>query len=1106
MNLSVKEKQTFFIELIHFYKNMCHFKMKKYLVYFLFSISCILPKKTVAQVPAVPADTSSSLVLLEQAWNHFYDNKMDMAYLLADSSYIALTDIYGKNHEAVAEALEVKVKSLNTMGLFNEALPYAKEAVAIRKQVLKPTDLKLGYSYNDLGYTYDGLGDFEIAIKQKLSAKTIFEYIYKQPHDDLLKIYLNIGASYFDLRQINTAKDYLEKGIAMTRKLYGNDNNIYIQHYYNNLGAVYEELGLFDKGKELKKKALDLKVDMYGENHSEVASAYLNYAKSLHFQGRHKEAIAHLKKAVEIYKTTLGDSHPILANAYLSLCAANNEYKEHDKAIVYGEMAIHQLSLSNIKTHPLIAQAYNNIAAAYENLGQHEKSLEVYEKSLDMFYQIYQGGHLSIAETSANMGVPLQGLGEFDKAITYYRKAIPIIDANLGKMHFYAVFSYNGLGIAYLKKADYKKAFEALDTALLIKKKTFGKDHTEVSISLINLANAYVEIKNYKKAIGLYDESINIIEKLKNNIAEEIYYNLKTKIEQGKGKAFWELYKDNGKEEYLKLSRAFFEQSLESIKKQILSVSSKGFDKVLSSEIKRTAEMAVSVNMVSQQDVNKCFAYSELSKGFQLLEGMKKADVAHFSGISDSLLQKEYNFQNRIDFLEKVISGNAGIVAPDSLIPFYKKELLELNNQYEKLVKIYKQKNRPYFDAKFRIDFTTVSQVQTYLSDTSEMLLEYFTGDSSIFIFTIKKGDYQVHEIKKDFPLEDWVKQLQNGLSGYYGKSKNERTDDLYKATLKDYLEAAPKLYEKLIAPIKDLLTDEVILIPDGVLGYVPFGALLTGKPKSVSNFASYPFLLNGHQFSYCYSATLLREMKEKRHKNPPTKSLVAFAPFYEGSYVKLDDEFGAGLDTIIASLGQPSFSSSLPRKELTELPDSGEEVFAASKIWNGDYFINSDATEGQFNQVAGGYRIVHLSTHGIADPRVGDYSYLAFAEQRDSIENEYLYVRDLYNLQLNADLVVLSACETAVGELQRGEGIISLARAFAYAGAKSILTTLWVVDDAASKDLTKEFYLQLKQGKKKDEALRLAKMKLMKVNKNSRKHPFFWAAMIPVGDMSAVD
>jgi CHAT domain-containing protein len=173
--------------------------------------------------------------------------------------------------------------------------------------------------------------------------------------------------------------------------------------------------------------------------------------------------------------------------------------------------------------------------------------------------------------------------------------------------------------------------------------------------------------------------------------------------------------------------------------------------------------------------------------------------------------------------------------------------------------------------------------------------------------------------------------------------------------------------------------------------------------------------------------------------------------------------------------------------------------------MYKGDYFVNSDATEQKFYDVAGDYRMVHLSTHGVADARQGDYSYLAFAEQKDSIENEFLYVRDIYNTQLNADLVFLSACETAQGELQRGEGIISLARAFAYAGAKSIITTLWQVDDAATKDISIEFYKNLKKGLTKDFALRQAKLRHIKSARSAQKHPFFWAAMIGIGDMGVV-
>ncbi len=156
-------------------------------------------------------------------------------------------------------------------------------------------------------------------------------------------------------------------------------------------------------------------------------------------------------------------------------------------------------------------------------------------------------------------------------------------------------------------------------------------------------------------------------------------------------------------------------------------------------------------------------------------------------------------------------------------------------------------------------------------------------------------------------------------------------------------------------------------------------------------------------------------------------------------------------------------------------------------------------ATEDQFVKEAGQYRVLHLATHGKANDREGDYSFLAFTEQKDSLENELLYVRDIYNLALNAELVTLSACETGIGKLQKGEGIISLARAFAYAGAGSIVTSLWSVNDEQTKDLMLLFYRELQRGKPKNEALQSAKRQLAA---QPGSHPFYWAGFVAIGDM----
>lgn len=389
--------------------------------------------------------------------------------------------------------------------------------------------------------------------------------------------------------------------------------------------------------------------------------------------------------------------------------------------------------------------------------------------------------------------------------------------------------------------------------------------------------------------------------------------------------------------------------------------------------------------------------------------------------------------------------------------------------------------------------------------DRTQTILEYTVSDNHIFIFIIRPDTFHLVQLKKDFPLDSLVKKMQHGLYGYYTESVDKRTNFLYKTSLSDYVKASHEMYQKILAPVEHLLTSELIIVPDGVLGYVPFEALLKTMPEKLSQFASYNYMLNDHTISYNYSAALWHEMKTKKHKKEALKTLIAFAPFYEGSYEKLDSTIEVVFDTLSDGRDTVVLEEGVTRKKFLTLPSSGIEASTISKMWNGDYYVNSDATEQKFYENAKNYRIIHLSTHGVADARQGDYSYLAFSEQEDTLENEFLYVRDLYNIQLNADLVFLSACETAQGELQRGEGIISLARAFAFAGAKSIITSLWQMQDTATKDISIQFYKNLRRGQPKDVALQKAKINYIKKAKSPQKHPFFWAGFIALGDMSKI-
>lgn len=417
---------------------------------------------------------------------------------------------------------------------------------------------------------------------------------------------------------------------------------------------------------------------------------------------------------------------------------------------------------------------------------------------------------------------------------------------------------------------------------------------------------------------------------------------------------------------------------------------------------------------------------------------------------------------------------------------YLKRDIEMLRRQHDKLLYQLQLKYPEYYSRISTSEIIPFEEYQTKILGEDQALLQYLITDTTIFLTCLRKNDFTHRFIKKDFPLDLWIAELRHSLTAFHtDPAQANNYDSLSEA----YTSLAYRLYEKLLAPIADSLTQHLIIVPDGALGYLPFEALLTAPAAVPTRWQEHAYLLKKHSISYAFSATMLREMTVHPHLHEPKVNFYGFAPRYNGDTTLLSALF-AGADL---------------RKDLAPLPHTGEEVYKAAKLMGGKYFTGRDASEANFRALAPEARILHLATHGQANDKTGDYSFLVFADQQDSTENEILYARDIYNLQVNADLVTLSACETGIGELQSSEGIISLARAFAYAGAKSIITSLWSVNDSKTKDLMISFYKNLRKGMLKDDALRQAKLDFLKRNKGHKAHPFYWAGFVGIGSMEKV-
>lgn len=225
-----------------------------------------------------------------------------------------------------------------------------------------------------------------------------------------------------------------------------------------------------------------------------------------------------------------------------------------------------------------------------------------------------------------------------------------------------------------------------------------------------------------------------------------------------------------------------------------------------------------------------------------------------------------------------------------------------------------------------------------------------------------------------------------------------------------------------------------------------------------------------------------------KKTKNKAQQQVLAFAPGY-----------GEGTAATRGSL------RSLRNNDLGDLPGARREVRAIADYADGDFYIERGAKELSFKQKAENYRIIHLAMHGTADHENPLNSRLIFHTPTDSLEDGTLYAYEIYGLDLNTDMVVLSACETGTGQYANGEGVMSLGRAFMYAGASSVVQTSWEIPDKKSAQLMNSFYQSLSEGMDKASALQQAKLDYLSSSTKSDCHPFFWASFAAYGDVTPI-
>lgn len=462
------------------------------------------------------------------------------------------------------------------------------------------------------------------------------------------------------------------------------------------------------------------------------------------------------------------------------------------------------------------------------------------------------------------------------------------------------------------------------------------------------------------------------------------------------------------------------------------------------------------------------FKYFEGLKSYSLKEILKTDDAFIIGDITDDVLDEERRIKFRLSSIEKEIYNSESSRVQDSLSNILEKE----RTTYYSFLKQLELDHPNYYRFQYADKEYDLQSLQKHLGD-SEAVIEYFLDKNQIYILVVDKANVRFRSVKKPDDWDERLDKFRLASTDVEFILDQSRQDELFQ----EFTNNSTYLYDILLADILQNLNpsiDNLVVIPDNELNVIPFGILIQPGEIASTNYNDLNYVIKDYTLSYEQTATDIIEQASYERDNT-SRSYVGFAPRYgdvQGGDVILQGE------------------------RMSDLPMARQSVNTIAELLNGKTFdeksnISSFITEGSSADV------LHLAMHGIIDQRDPQFSHFVFSDSGES----KLYATDIYNLKLNNQLAVLSACNTGTGKIIDGDGVQNLARAFRFAGAESTIMSLWSVPDEQTADINLKFFKNLKDGQYINEALKNAKLSYLSSAPRLGTHPFFWAGFIPSGN-----
>lgn len=859
-----------------------------------------------------------------------------------------------------------------------------------------------------------------------------------------------LGVNYLNSYQLEECQRHLENAKQLLNKsVLEKADSINIQAtVLSILGVLYQTQGDYDRAIDITKEALQISLAQSTIDSISLNTYLSNLGVFYTIKGDYQRALDYYIQGLNSHSSASEDD--VLLFNVGDLFTIQKKYKQGIEYL--------RKSLEVVKNHPSQSKTkidvFNSLASTFRRIGLYDSASYYCHKAIDIKHNYRKGTSWTIfGRVTLQQNQPQKAIIHFSNAI----KAHQTDSTAESHSPFYLANIYNHLANAYLISGNSNTALHYFQKSLILNHATFRDS---------------IQFENNPSLRGVFNPEY---------FMEALH---------GKAKALASFTESTTQ---MQTSLATYQLIGQWIDSLLIEHTTETASLDWAGQFKQVYEEAIDIayhlyqNTNDLQYLNTALSFSEKSKNSLLLESLKAAEGKTYAGVPDSLLQREKDLNIDMVFYEKALQ-EAEINQEVAKVKLYQQYLSDTRLQFAAFQERLERDFPKFYTLKYGGQTISVEKIQAEILEEKTAFVEYFLGDSTAyaFVFTLRSAHFL--QLESPNVLEGKTTAFRELLLNPYTFRQNAKN------SLLEYQQKASSLYTSILAPILASFStpvEQLILITDAFLHTIPLEALIVPSKDTIEgiNFAKLPFILYDYPMQYAYSADLLLKNQIRHTDLSSNAKCLALAPSYE-----VEGEIARGNLTQL-------------RGRVGKLEGTALEIQAIAQYFQGDFDFGKTANEEHFKALAPEYGIIHLAMHGVPDLENPNFNHLIFSSLRaDSLEDNLLHHYEIANLDLQAQLAVLSACETGIGKYEKGEGVYSLARSFMYAGVPSVVMSLWKVSDYSTSQVMPYLYENLADGQSKEVALRSAKIRFLESAKLEHRHPFYWSAFVLLGDNRAIE